>query len=315
MRINDWAGAAETLRQTLQSAPNYVPALCALGECMLNLKQVGRADSLFRKADTISPDYLPAATGLARVSLYREDYAAAETMLRSAIKEKKGSTEQQTEALFWLGKSMAAQGKKDAAAGILRSVLERDPGFVKAQLALDDLNNGSQATDDLTTELVSKKYVNRRDIARLISRFSADDTHFRNLNVSMPRDIRQDDEAFDAIAFVITKGYLPVLPDQTFKPDFVIDRGAMAALLQNILAKRLNEPALVTKYFDMPAPYRDVENVPLLINPLIVVTGYGLMSGWPDGTFRPREPVSGEEAFDIIRRLFEIEPKQMEATQ
>ena len=105
------------------------------------------------------------------------------------------------------------------------------------------------------------------------------------------------EEDIDAIAAAgITKGCNP--PSNTrYCPDFVVDRGAMAAFLRRAL--------------DLPAASRDYftdDSNSIFENDINAIAEAGITTGYADGTFGPNDPVSRGQMATFLTRALHLPP-------
>lgn len=114
---------------------------------------------------------------------------------------------------------------------------------------------------------------------------------------SVPGDVKDTpySEAVQKLAALkILQGY----PDGTFRPANSITRAEFATAVVNLLG--LGDDAAfvkkVTKFNDVPADHWATG----YIN---IATEQGVISGYPDGTFRPEQPVTYNEAITMLVRM------------
>ena len=89
----------------------------------------------------------------------------------------------------------------------------------------------------------------------------------------------------------IIKGY----PDGTFKPNKSITRAEFAV----IASKYIKDPKATDETFsDVPMNHWAKDAI-------VKVKAEGLISGYPDGTFKPDAPITRAEAVSIVNRMFD----------
>jgi hypothetical protein len=107
-----------------------------------------------------------------------------------------------------------------------------------------------------------------------------------------------DVDTFDAFCipseWLETSGIAGGFPDGTFRPTRTVSRGAMASFLW----RRAGAPA---GPFDPPG-YSDVPPDHVFATPIAWATEEGVITGFPDGTFRPTAPVSRQAAAAMFWR-------------
>src|SRR5665648_330704 len=91
----------------------------------------------------------------------------------------------------------------------------------------------------------------------------------------------------------LIKGY----PDGTFKPDNNITRAEFISLVNRAFG--YTETA--------PISFTDVDQNAWYVSAIAVAVKAGYISGYPDGTMRPDNPISREEAATIIMKINKLE--------
>jgi hypothetical protein len=90
----------------------------------------------------------------------------------------------------------------------------------------------------------------------------------------------------------VTGGY----PDGTFRPGAVVTRASMTAFLYRLVGSPSHLPPFDPTFPDVPLTHPFWDEVEW-------ARGYGIASGFPDGTFRPGDPVSRQSMAAFIRRV------------
>jgi Tfp pilus assembly protein PilF len=104
------------------------------------------------------------------------------------------------------------------------------------------------------------------------------------------------------IEAVIKAGAMDVFPDHTFLPDDKINRSNYAMFIQNILLVVTGDPSLASKYFGTDSRFPDVNSTNFAYNAICLTVDRGIMKADAiDGSFGPKNPVSGADALLIIR--------------
>lgn len=101
---------------------------------------------------------------------------------------------------------------------------------------------------------------------------------------------------------IIRKGvkFINGYPDKTFKPENNVTRAELVVMLAKITDYDKN--SIDSKY---KLKYSDVKGDEWYANYLKYFDKYNIISGYPDGTFKPNENVTNKEFYAIIRRLTE----------
>ncbi len=105
-------------------------------------------------------------------------------------------------------------------------------------------------------------------------------------------DVKNTDEYSEAVTVLTGLGVVSGYPDGTFKPDQVVTRAEMTALIINALNLPVQGKAL-TPFSDVPYDHWASGYIAYAVSLRIV-------SGYPDGTFKPDRTVSYNEALAMI---------------
>jgi uncharacterized repeat protein (TIGR02059 family) len=97
----------------------------------------------------------------------------------------------------------------------------------------------------------------------------------------------------------ISDGLITGYPDGSFKPDNSITRAELVAL--------------VNRAFDIPnqnltSSFSDIKASDWFYSDVISGQAAGYISGYPDGTFRPNNPITRQEAASLITNLLDLNP-------
>ena len=103
------------------------------------------------------------------------------------------------------------------------------------------------------------------------------------------------DNATTAVRVLSALGVIEGYPDGSFKPDKEVSRAEMAALVVRALGYDSNKGNYDTKY-------SDVAKGDWCSGVVKYATDLGLIKGYPDGTFKPSQPVTYFEAITMILR-------------
>jgi hypothetical protein len=99
-----------------------------------------------------------------------------------------------------------------------------------------------------------------------------------------------------ALSHGIIKGY----PDQYFRGKRSITRGELAVIAARLLSRVPN--VLRTE----PAWFKDITGGEWWCGAAVVAAGAGVMSGYPDGSFRGAQPATRNELIVILARMMEL---------
>ncbi|KAB2953778.1 hypothetical protein F9B85_03940 [Heliorestis acidaminivorans] len=105
-------------------------------------------------------------------------------------------------------------------------------------------------------------------------------------------DVSSSDWFYRQVASAKEAGYISGYPDGTFKPNAPISRQEAAVLMTNLLG--LNQNASLPAYTDQG----QIGN--WAVSSISAVNASGLMQGYPDGQFKPLNPISRAETAVLI---------------
>ncbi|MFZ3171031.1 MAG: S-layer homology domain-containing protein [Carboxydocellales bacterium] len=105
--------------------------------------------------------------------------------------------------------------------------------------------------------------------------------------------------ALDSILYLRAKGVISGFEDGTFRPNGQVTRAQLAAML--IRAKGTTPDSEVKQEF------RDVPPQHWAFREITAAKAEGIISGYPDGTFAPNQPVTREQIAAMIVRAFPVE--------
>ncbi|GLX67469.1 S-layer homology domain-containing protein [Paenibacillus glycanilyticus] len=98
------------------------------------------------------------------------------------------------------------------------------------------------------------------------------------------------------------KKYIAGYPDGTFKPSRSVSRQEVAMMLFRVYDLHKSESE--------QSSYSDVSKSDWSHDAIYAVTKAGFMNGYPDGTFRPEQPITREEVAGIAARLKHLQGQQ-----
>ena len=111
--------------------------------------------------------------------------------------------------------------------------------------------------------------------------------------------------ALDRILYLRAKGVISGFEDGTFRPNEQVTRAQLAAMLMRAKGTKVSSevktrPEVKTEFRDVPPQhwaYREITSA----------KAEGIISGYPDGTFAPNQPVTREQIAAMIVRAFPVE--------
>lgn len=119
------------------------------------------------------------------------------------------------------------------------------------------------------------------------------------------RDIAGDVYALE-IEEAVEVGFISGFPeDNTFRPDVALTREQLVSMIVESLSQL---PGVETEFFEgiSDRPYFDVETSRWSAQKIAWAKNNNIISGYPDGTFRPAQPVTRAELMAVQRRAAEF---------
>lgn len=98
-------------------------------------------------------------------------------------------------------------------------------------------------------------------------------------------DVPTNHQFFSEITWLKRQGITTGYPDKTFRPLESVERGAVAAFFYRMAGSPAYTPPKVSPFKDIPTNHQFYKEIAWL-------SSKGITTGYPDGTFRPKDPVS-----------------------
>ncbi|KHF34785.1 Cellulosome-anchoring protein precursor [Paenibacillus sp. P1XP2] len=131
--------------------------------------------------------------------------------------------------------------------------------------------------------------LSRAELAAIVARLSDQTTG----SPATFKDIRKGHWATNHIQVAVSQGYFKGYADNTFRPDAPVTRGELASVLARFL--KLDQATAVNRHFsDLDGSWAASSIEALYRN--------NLLSGYPDGTFRPNQKITRAEAVTLINK-------------
>lgn len=109
-------------------------------------------------------------------------------------------------------------------------------------------------------------------------------------------DVPADSWYYESVGEVVQQGVMNGTDDYAFSPDTAMTRAMLATVLHNLAGA----PAVDSNLGD---PYADVDAAAYYALPVYWARDNGLVTGYPDNTFRPDDTVTREQAAVLLYRL------------
>ncbi|CAM4512642.1 hypothetical protein FHS16_003390 [Paenibacillus endophyticus] len=140
-------------------------------------------------------------------------------------------------------------------------------------------------------EFKAEGSLTRAELAAIVARL----TENENINYSLSfNDIRTGHWATNYIKIAMKHDYFSGYEDGTFRPDAAVTRGELAAVMARFLKLGISEPTSV--HFTDTTGYWGADTLEALYNGKF-------LSGYPDGSFKPKNAIKRVEAVTMINRM------------
>ena len=142
------------------------------------------------------------------------------------------------------------------------------------------------------------KGMTRAEVASLFTRLLKDQPLKGQSYKAGLSDLHAGDWYADAVGYAVQKGIVSGYPDGTFKPNQAISRGEFAAI-----AARFAEMTS-----DQPPAFSDLDPNHWSYQAIRQVAANGWLSGYPDGSFKPNQPITRAEVATVSNRMLNRTP-------
>lgn len=147
-------------------------------------------------------------------------------------------------------------------------------------------------------EFKSEGSLTRAELAAIVARLSGNEKVEEPLSFN---DIRKGHWATNYIQSVTVNGYFSGYEDGSFRPDAAVTRGELAAVMARFLKLEVSAPA--TAHFKDTSGYWAADTIEALFNGKF-------LTGYPDGSFKPKKEITRVEAVTMINRMLYRGPLQ-----
>jgi len=117
------------------------------------------------------------------------------------------------------------------------------------------------------------------------------------------KDVSVSNAAYPAISVLTKQGVIQGFEDGSFRPDANVTRGQAAAIINRVLNK---QPQSLNSFSDVATTNRFAKDI-------AVIKELGIISGFPDGTFRPDDNMTRAQMAVIVERAFNLQEKTFTA--
>ena len=171
----------------------------------------------------------------------------------------------------------------------------------ESKLSNHDLNKAghySYLTGYPDGTFAPNKGMTRAEVASLFTRLLKDRPLKGQSYKAGLSDVHAGDWYADAVGYAVQKGIVSGYPDGTFKPNQAISRGEFAAI-----AARFAEMT-----GDQPPAFSDLDPNHWSYQAIRQVAANGWLSGYPDGSFKPNQPITRAEVATVSNRMLNRTP-------
>lgn len=153
---------------------------------------------------------------------------------------------------------------------------------------------GKYINGDTDNTLPADRYLTRAETAEIISRLLIDER--KPVNQNEFKDIKTNDWFHDSVISVYEKQIMKGYGDKTFLPDNNITRAEFAAVFSKFIYDG-------TDKFEVN--YNDLNVNDWFYTSVSKMTNCGYMNGYEDGTFKPNDYITRDEAITVIDRMID----------
>ena len=326
LNLGDWERAALSFSKAIKADPRYANGYAGMALVLMQQNQPEKALEYAQKAVQQDKKSIDAQVILGRVLLNNKPadwFKASMVAFDSALK----INPQHEEALFYKANALCEHRDFESAKELFSNIAAQNGKF--AQQAREQMNyiTGYELVlprTDIGVTMLRIDRITRGDLAALLgSEFDIVDViHRRNPNYAGGTNQQFKDEedrriqtahvisditghwAESLIRDVVQVGAMDIYPDNSFRPEELVQRMNFAMTLQNIIIQVTGNTALYTAFINTPSHYNDVKRTHYAYNAIQLVTEYEIMPSPPTSDlFDPNGTVSGFDALLTLRNL------------
>ncbi|MFV0441093.1 MAG: S-layer homology domain-containing protein [Lachnospirales bacterium] len=183
-----------------------------------------------------------------------------------------------------------------------KKVLAADYKNHWANGVISEFLNEGVITTDSENNVKPNVAITRAEFVQLVNRvFDLEGTSTMTFT-----DVPTTSEYFEDISTAASLGYISGYTDGTFKPYAEISRQEAAVILTNTLGFETS---------DAPTTYADDAYIASWAKGSVrVLSDYGILNGFPDGTFKPNKNISRAEAYIMVDRASAFDVPEVDNT-
>ncbi len=262
--------------------------------------RLDEARQAYERAIAASPDSAFLYRDLGAVERKQGDRGAALASYRKAVALDSGDAQ----SFAQIGDLLEESGDFDGAMQAYQQAAAIEPGPAIAQRL--DRARERALTASLPPEyagIPQAARITRADLAALVG------IHFpKLLETQRSREVVITDSraswASPWILAVVRAGVMDVFPNHTFRPRAAVQRSDLARATSRLLGLAAEaRPSLAARWRSAPPTISDVPVGHLAYPAVAEAVASGVVTLFPDGTFRPAQSVSGQEAIQAVDRI------------
>ncbi|MCL2046386.1 MAG: isopeptide-forming domain-containing fimbrial protein [Oscillospiraceae bacterium] len=148
--------------------------------------------------------------------------------------------------------------------------------------------------------------ITRAEVATVFFRLLDQPTRTRNwTQINYFTDVRSDVWYNNAVSTMSAMRIVNGYPDGTFRPDGSITRGELAAIAARFARQQFRDPiAEGVEFTDITGHWAE--------NDIRYAAALGWVNGYPDGSFRPNQPITRAEYATLVNRMLERVPETID---
>ena len=293
-------------KRALQQTDPYAPALEGMAQVYSRRNQINQAEQYLEAAVRADRNWIPAYILKGEILLQKEDYDLALEELKQA------ETLSQTHQLFSLQTTIqplladAYAGAGDFKAALLHYQKARiqNPNDKTLQQKITAVERNLELLRGRgrdVQKIILQKIVSRSDFALLLTEYLPAPLLADTLQKKIILDLPVSPPRAQAIQKTVWAGFLPLLPDGTFRPADRVDRAEAALFMERIL----NQKQSGFKKAEA-GTFKDVESWQPYAQATVLTISLKLLSVGENGYFFPKRYITGREALEMVYRLNKV---------
>lgn len=275
-----------------------------MGKALIDQENYERGKSELLKALFYSPDSNEAHLALADIYKKEDKLQMALIHLKSAL----SNDPENIDILREYGETLFQAEENKESLEIFERLQKIDPDNQSIRQRIETLKNrlGIFELPSQYNSIPSREAISKEELAALIA------VKFKEI-LDKPAGkppIIVDITTSWATQFIVDMtsiGILDVYPNHTFQPKKIITRGEMAEIIFRLIDYlRKKGIRFIQQIPPEKIQIKDVSSDNFYHRPILLVISYDLMSMYPDKTFRPDLPVSGQEAIKLLNIIINL---------